>query len=166
MGATAMLPSDLDLPLAAFRRRLAAAGSATRCLLAWCEEHGIGRGPVTSHRRAPLPGAPDLARMLDAPGPPRHRSVTLMRGAVALSDCDVWWVDARLAPGMAATLDATDLPFGIVVAPLRPTRRLLLERPAAAPHLFEVQALLEADGRPFAAVREFYRAALLPAGGC
>jgi hypothetical protein len=159
-----MPTAELAPPLLAFRARLAAAASATRCLEEWCAARGLGAGPVRSRRRAPLPEAPALAAMLGMAAGVRHRSVTLMRGDVALSDCDVWWAEALLAPGMAATLAGTDLPFGQVVAPLAPARRVLLDRAAAAPHALEVQAVLEAGGRPFAVVREFYRAALFEGG--
>ena len=159
-----MRPIDPAPALAEFRARLAAAGSATRCLEDWCAERGLGAGPVRSLRRAPLPDAPDMARLLGAEGATRHRSVTLMRGNVALSDCDVWWLETRLGPGMAAALEETDLPFGQVVAPLAPVRRMVLDRAAAVPHALEVRAVLEAGGRPFAVVREFYRAALFAGG--
>ena len=159
-----MTPVELAPALAAFRARLARSASATRCLAEWCAERGIGTGPVRSLRRAPLPDAPDLAALLGMQGGMRHRSVTLMRGEVALSDCDVWWLEARLGPGMAAALEETDLPFGQVVAPLAPVRRTVLDRTADAPHALEVRAVLEAEGRPLAVVREFYRAALFAGG--
>ena len=146
-----------------FRSRLARAASATRCLEQWCAEHGLGTGSIRSLRRVPLPDAPGLSALLGATGALRHRTVTLMRGNVALSDCDVWWLEQRLDPGMAAALARTDRPFGQVVAPLAPVRRILLDRGAPAPHALEVHAVLEASGRPFAVVREFYRAALFQA---
>jgi hypothetical protein len=156
----AMHALDPAPALAAFLARLAAARSATDCLEAWCRERGLGAGPMRILRRAPLPDAPDAASLLGSPGAIRHRSVTLMRGDTALSDCDLWWRADRLMPEMAAALEATDLPFGRVVAPLAPLRRLVLQRMASPPHALEVQAVLEAAGRPLAFVREFYRLAL------
>ena len=151
--------------LALFRQRLRAADSATRCLEAWCAERGIGAGPIRSLRRPSAPGAPDLRARLAALGgeAPRHRSVTLMRGDVALSDCDIWWLGSRLDPAMRAELDTTDRPFGLVVAPLRPVRQVVAESlpPPGGEHGLEQEALLLARGRPIAVVRERYRAALL-----
>jgi hypothetical protein len=146
--------------LAAFRARLAAANSATRCLEAWCAERGLGAGPVLIRRRQPLPDPPDLAALLGPAETVRHRSVTLLSGALALADCDLWWVESRLPPAMAARLAATEQPFGLVVAPLAPRRRLLREGPAPAPHAWEVEALIEAGQAPIAAVRERFRAVL------
>ena len=157
-------PDAEAAPLAAFRDRLRQAASATGLLQAWCEAHGIGEGPVRALRHSgpaePLPAG--AARWLLPAGAPqdlRHRRVTLLRGAVGLSDCDIWWLPSRLAPEMQAALDTTDRPFGAVVESLRPVRRVLAETllPPGGPHGLEVQALLVAEPGPIALARESYR---------
>lgn len=151
-------------PLAAFRDRLRQAASATGLLQAWCEARGIGEGPVRALRHPgpaePLPA--EAAHWLLAPGAPQdvlHRRVTLLRGTVGLSDCDIWWLPSRLTPEMQATLDSTDRPFGAVVEALRPVRRVLAETllPQGGPHGLEVQAQLVAGPGPIALARESYR---------
>ena len=157
-------PSAEAAPLAAFRDSLRRSASATGLLQAWCEARGIGEGPVRALRHpgpeADLPA--ESARWLLPPGAPqdvRHRRVTLLRGTVGLSDCDIWWLPSRLAPEMQAALDTTDRPFGAVVEALHPVRRVLAETPlpAGGPHGFEVQALLVAGPGPIALARESYR---------
>jgi hypothetical protein len=44
--------------------------------------------------------------------PACHRRVTLLAGGRPVSEADLWYVPARLWPGMAATLAETDRPFG------------------------------------------------------
>lgn len=156
--------------LAALRRLLLTSGSATRALEEWCDEHRIGSGSIRAERRASLPGRPD-DELLDAFAlapcePLRHRRVTLTRGGTELSDCDLWWLPARLDPAMVAEVETTNAPFGAIIAPLRPKRRTLFEAvlPAGGVHVLEHRAVvLESVGecRPIAAVREFYRATLL-----
>ena len=162
-----MHPSGLAGDLSA---RLLASGTATRALEAWCDEHRIGTGSVRAERHACPVARPD-DELLDAldlsPGEPlRHRRVTLTRGEVGLSDCDLWWLPARLAPEMAAEMEASDRPFGTVIAPLRPRRRTLFEAvlPAGGAHVLEHRAVVLASlggCRPIAAVRELYRVALV-----
>lgn len=143
--------------------------SATRLLLSWCADRGIGEGPIRADRRDTAPPEMDAAgTLLETAGPHdiRHRRVTLRRGAVALSDCDIWWVPSRLAPSMQATLEATDRPFGLVVESLNPVRRMLSETilPPGGLHVLEQRAMLLAgDGvpRPIALVRELYRRVLI-----
>lgn len=157
-------PAPMDgmrIVIGRFLEGLRSAPSATRFLESWCAARGIGAPPIVSRRRAPLPDPPPPPPLLGVA--PRHRSVTLYRGSVALSDCDVWWAEGRLAPAMTTALAETEQPFGTVVAPLAPRRRILAHRPAAPPHALEVRAVLEAGGEPFALVREFYRAALFTA---
>ncbi len=163
IGAAAMRPPGSVPPLAAFRARLRAATSATDCLAEWCAARGIGEGEVAVRRRPPLPAPPPLPLPALLGPAPRHRSVTLYRGAVALSDCDLWWAEARLPRRLRTALAGTDLPFGRLVAPLSPRRRILLERPGAGPHALEVQAVVETDAGPIAVVREYYRATLFAA---
>jgi hypothetical protein len=153
---------------------LRAADSATRALDAWCVEHGIGAGPILADKQGLARPAPPDADLLDALAPVpgetvEHRRVTLRRGDVALSDCDLWWLPDRLAPGLAAELDATSIPFGAAIAGLRPTRRTIFAAalPDGLPHILELRALVLAGAtppRPIAAARERYRRALLARG--
>lgn len=151
--------------------RLLAAPTACAALASWCTEHGLGDGPIRAERHATGHAAPPDEALLDALSPRRgeampHRRVTLWRGGVPLSDCDLWWLPGRLQPGMVDVLHGTDVPFGTVVAPLRPSRRTLFAAllPGGGPHVLEHRAVVLAGGRrPIAAVRERYRAILIPA---
>lgn len=157
--------------LAELARRLRVANSATRVLAAWCEERGIGEGPIRAERHPvppAIPEAPSVAALLQAGRAEslRHRQVTLWRGTAALSDCDIWWLPVRIAPEMQAELDATDHPFGLVVDALHPVRRTLSETllPEDALHVLDHRALLLAGAPqplPFALVRERYRRGLV-----
>jgi hypothetical protein len=78
-----------------------------------------------------------------------------------------WYVPARLTPAMNAALDASDAPFGKVVAPLGYTRE---ERPAhrgggqACPVgtvLTKGAVLRLPDGTPISLVIECYAKAIL-----
>jgi hypothetical protein len=145
-------------------------GTATSALLQWCVAHGLGEGPILA-RRQPVPVAPrpddDLFDALGlARGETvRHRRVTLHRGEVPLSDCDLWWLPDRLPARILRALNTTDQPFGTVVVPLAPVRRTLFESFAIdGPHVLEQRAIVEGGlgrRRPIAAVRELYRAGLV-----
>ncbi|QRM32458.1 hypothetical protein [Microvirga sp. VF16] len=53
------------------------------------------------------------------------RQVHILRGALALAVAQNWFVPQRLVAGMENVLQTTDLPFGAVIARLRPSRRTL-----------------------------------------
>jgi hypothetical protein len=96
-----------------------------------------------------------------------HRRVVLHAAGRPVSDADLWYVPARLWPGMAETLLTTAIPFGSVVAPMRPRRELLSFRFGApdAAHALEHRALLrDQAGAPMALVHEYYRRAALASG--
>lgn len=152
-------------PLAALSDRLLAARSATRALEAWCAEHGIGDGAVRV-QVVPAPPLPPDAETLEllcaAPGEvPQHRRVVLVRGTVALSEAENWYLPQRLPPAMCHVLETTDLPFGVVVEPLQPTRRTLRVEPGAEGLLLRAVVLREGE-RPIAVVHERYLPALAP----
>jgi chorismate-pyruvate lyase len=91
--------------------------------------------------------------------PACHRRVTLLAGGRPVSEADLWYVPARLWPGMAATLAETDRPFGAVVRPMQPVRETLASRVCAPgePVALEHEALLrDREGRPIALVAERY----------
>lgn len=162
--------------MAAWRlsRHLRAARTATEALLAWCEERGLGHGPILAERaRLPPPVVPDaqgLAELAPARGEPmQHRRVELRRGGLALVQADNWFVPTRLPPALQHQLASTDLPFGTVVAPLSPSRRTYFvagsgEASLPAGFVLEHRAVvLDAAARPLAVVRELYRATLVGA---
>lgn len=91
--------------------------------------------------------------------PARFRRVMLLAGGRAVSEADLWYVPARLLPGMDQMLHDTDTPFGAVVRPMHPSRQTLAARMCAPgePHALEHEALLRTrDGTPFALVAERY----------
>jgi hypothetical protein len=109
---------------------LIAGAMATETLLAWCEEHGLSQGPITveCQQRLALSAVPDEVRA--TLGPAAHeavhyRQVRLMRGSLALATAENWFVPQRLTADMNETLNQTEIPFGTVIAPLRPFRRTL-----------------------------------------
>lgn len=151
------------------------AASATQVLQTWCEEFGIGDGPVVAHcidRLAALgEGESGLAEewLRASKGEIAYRRVRLMRGGVCLSDAENWFLPARLTPPMIADLGKTDIPFGVVVSALRPTRQTILSRILISPDeerlpgiVLEHRALLrDGEGQPLSFVQEHYRAALV-----
>ncbi len=168
-------------------RRLCKTPTATATLFGWCEEHRLSSGPVTAlcrHRCHPTATARDVIAELN-PLPREsiaYRSVQLVRGGLPLVDAENWFIPHRLTPGMREALEATDVPFGEVIAPLNPTRRTLSVRtrdlPGGSPlsHLLERQraerqypdAILSIDaivisgsGLPLAYVRENFRPELI-----
>jgi chorismate-pyruvate lyase len=91
--------------------------------------------------------------------PARHRRVILLAAGQAVSEADLWYIPARLLPGMDAKLHDTDTPFGTIVRPMRPTRQTLAARICTAdePYALEHEAVLKRqDGTPFALVAERY----------
>lgn len=100
-----------------------------------------------------------------------YRRVRLIAGGVVLSHAENWFVPTRLTRAMRDLLDHSDAPFGEVIAPLGPTRRILLsERLAAdtsarnAPVLRHHALVIAADGQALAEVIEIYLAAALEPG--
>ncbi|WP_322098518.1 hypothetical protein [Methylobacterium planeticum] len=162
------------------RTRLLAGPSATAVLEAWCAERGLSEDPRLVARRVSAADKPLTAiqRQRLGLGPDeavRYRRVRLTCGAYVLSEADNWYVPSRLTPGMNATLDTTETPFGRVVRLLGPTRRNLGVRtiwepkagypPALTEALFAVEAVLStAEGVPFCEVAETYTGAVLAQG--
>jgi hypothetical protein len=167
---TLPLPA-LSLPRAdpeTLAARLLDGPTATAALEAWCVARGLGAGPLRIARLdgAPCPSLADAARAAFAPDAARWRRVAILRGALALSEAEIWWAPARLTDDMAAALDATDAPFGAVVAPLGPRRETLglTLDPLALPRdvALDLRArLVDRSGRVIALTREAYAAALL-----
>lgn len=161
-----MTSPPVPAPFAALSARLLAARSATRALEAWCAEHHIGDGAVRV-QMVPAPSLPPDAETLEllrpAPGEAlQHRRVVLVRGAVALSEAENWYLPQRLPPGMRQILDTTDTPFGVAVEALRPRRRTTHVAFAADGFLHRA-VVLTGTGQPIAVVHERYLPALAPA---
>ncbi|GJE41047.1 hypothetical protein [Methylobacterium soli] len=162
------------------RARLLAGPSATAVLEAWCAERGLADDPRLVARRVagadkPLSALQRQRLGLAADEPVRYRRVRLTCGAHVLSEADNWYVPSRLTPEMNAALDTTEMPFGRVVRPLRPTRSNLGLRmiwqpgdgqmPNPGDALFSVEAVLSTgDGVPFCEVAETYTGAVLAQG--
>jgi chorismate-pyruvate lyase len=88
-----------------------------------------------------------------------HRRVVLMAAGRAVSDADLWYVPARLWPGMAATLLTSTTPFGTVVAPMQPRRESIAARICTPGEAYALhhEALLHVGEQRIALVHEFYR---------
>ena len=87
-----------------------------------------------------------------------HRQVVLVAAGRKVSDADLWYVPARLWPGMAEKLLRTTVPFGTVVAPMQPARDTLAARICTPGERYALhhEAILRADGHPIALVHEYY----------
>ncbi len=151
--------------------------SATRTLEAWCRTHHLGDPPVVralvkSKTTVSSDSAEYATLGVGASETVRLRHVLLTCGACILSEARNWYVPARLTAEMNQRLDATDLPFGKVVACLDFERHTLastlLWRPQSLcevpEHLFENRAILTQgpDRLPFAVLVETYRRGVLP----
>ena len=88
-----------------------------------------------------------------------HRRVVLMAAGRAVSDADLWYVPARLWPGMAAALLNSAVPFGTVVAPMQPGRETVAARICTAGEAYALhhEAFLHVGSERIALVHEFYR---------
>lgn len=170
--------------------RILKTNSLTLELELWSREQGIGDGRVAArcNRNASCPrldlGSLD-ALMNHAGEEIAYRSVQLVTAAgTKLVDADNWYFPDRLTSEMRRELETTDIPFGRVIAGLRPRRRAFLVKQCTPteleaahenrePHrrgpestrldyVFEHRALIRLDdGRPLAVVHERFRAALV-----
>jgi len=123
--------SQTDALIQELSTRLIAGATATETLVAWCDEHGLSQGPISveCNQRHVLSAMPDniSAALALAAGEIIHfRQVRIVRGPLPLARAENWFVPQRLAAGMKDVLQTTNVPFGIVVAPLRPARRTLV----------------------------------------
>jgi hypothetical protein len=123
-------------------------------------------GPPVVVRRL-LPALPPhtaaaAAQLRPLPGEViQFRRVHLIAAGIDAAEGDLWYIPARLWPGMQDALTTTDTPFGAVIAPLGPRRVTLIARLCAAgePHGLEVAAtVLSAQGQPIAYVEERFAA--------
>ncbi|WP_337187187.1 hypothetical protein [Phenylobacterium sp.] len=162
--------------------------SATAVLQGLCDRR-MAEAPPVRARRVAAPDDPAAAaaarRQLGAAAnePIRLRRVELICGETVLSRADNWYLPGRLTPQMNTALEATETPFGVVVAPLAFQRRTLSARllfqplpagwevrsdlafdaPAVPPRdVLQHRAVLQTpDGRPFSLLVETYAADVL-----
>ena len=142
----------------ALHEKLLASDSATAVLR---EMFG---DPVAIIRRPVTAVAPDARTLtlLSANDPDGvlHRAVTLSAAGREVSDADLWYVPSRLLPGMAEKLLTTALPFGAIVAPLRPNRETISSRISDRSDRYALHhcaILRNGNGEPIALVEEHYR---------
>lgn len=151
-------------PAAQLAAALDAAPTVTAGLYAWCEARGIAAGPIRVLARSDGHPPPSLAALLDAAGEEMlFRRVILGRGRVALATAENLFLPARLTPDMRRTLAETDMPFGTVLAPLRPLRRTLTRAwgDTEGAVLVQTALVLAPGGTVLAAVRERFLPALI-----
>lgn len=173
--ATVRPANAADALVADLRSRLLHSDSATAVLEAWCAEKGLAsQARLVAHRQKgadKVPTAEQRERLgVGGDEPIRYRHVRLVCGDRVLSEADNWYVPARLTPEMNAALDGSDAPFGRVVRPLGPSRRLvaiqtfpLPASPGADAPLVRLDAVLVTrDGSPFCEVVETYLGGALP----
>lgn len=174
--------------------QMLATRSATATLEKWCADHHMAADPKIVARVAPGNPTPPSAEQRErlGVGPQekvKYRRVALACGDHVLLEADNWYVPSRLTLEMNRALETTDAPFGKVIAPLRPFRRvfsterrwsplpqgwegktraaLMKELPKGkaldTPHaLFELEVIVHSgDGKPIAEVRETYTDELL-----
>jgi hypothetical protein len=124
---------DAFAQVQALNAELLSSGSATKTLANWCGMHHLADEPrIVAHRvtSADRPLTAEQRRRLDIADHEavKYRRVELVCGSHVLSVADNWYVPGRLEPEMNRLLDTTDTPFGMAVAPLKPTRETFLVR--------------------------------------
>jgi hypothetical protein len=113
-----------------FNADLLSHDSATLTLEHWCADHRLADPPRIFARRLrdkvkPLPDELRVRLAVEPSEPVAYRHVQLACGEHVLSEADNWYVPARLTTAMNERLDATDEPFGKVVAALGFQRRTI-----------------------------------------
>lgn len=153
--------------IAALERALGANPSATHALEDWCAARGLAASPVIVARRIKGEAGvepPDLRVRLGV-GPDvalGYRHVELVCGDKVLSEAHNWYVRERMSDAMNTALDASDIPFGKVAAPLGFSRETIDSRHGGEPGcpvgvvLSQIALLRLPDGRPLALVTECY----------
>jgi len=150
--------ADIADEIGLLSRHLRAYATASEALEAWCEPRAIGEGAI----RAEVAESAVSSRGPRATG---YRRVRLLRGAAFLSTAEIRYRCEALSPDMIFSLQETDVPFGVAVAPLGPRRvttlaRITADRPTQSV-LTHHATVLDRRGRPIARVRESYRDSLI-----
>ena len=123
----------------------------------------VSDGPITVDVRqrfspAVLPDDVLPALALDPRETIHYRQVRLMRGTLPLATAENWFVPQRLTAAMNEALDETGTPFGTVIAPLRPVRRILAASVQPQPEIIleHVALIRSGSGAALALVKEGY----------
>lgn len=136
--------------------------TASAALEAWCAARfGAEGGPLSAaviedralgNEPSPLAGTPI-----------RYRRVALLWAEREVSSAENWYLPERLPQGVALRLLNSEVPFGTLLAPFAPQRRIEAARPLDGPdYALEVRAVLSLPGRgDVAMVRECYARALI-----
>ncbi|MET0530138.1 MAG: hypothetical protein ABW003_17670 [Microvirga sp.] len=155
--------SDTAALVWALNTRLIAGATATEALLTWCEENDLSDGPITVEVRqkfSPAIVPDDVLPALELnPGETiNYRQVRLMRGTLPLTMAENWFVPQRLTAAMNEALNETETPFGTVIAPLRPVRRILAAsiQPQPGIILEHVALIRSGSGPALALLKEGY----------
>lgn len=181
---------NLQAQLDALNAALLSQPSATAVLQGLCNRLDPTSPPIRARKieMADRPGLAAAARRQMGVGPREpvlRRRVELMCGETVLSRADNWYLPGRLTQRMNSTLQTTERPFGVVVAPLNFQRRTLSSRllftplpegweagppeqfdqPLGVPaNVLQHRAVLQTpDGRPFAFLVETYTNQVLTA---
>ena len=156
-------PADMNSLFWALSTRLIASATATEALLAWCENHGLSDGPITVDVRqrfspAVVPDGALPALGLNPGETINYRQVRLMRGTLPLAMAENRFVPQRLTAAMNEALNETETPFGTVIAPLRPVRRILAASIQPQPEIIleHVALIRSGSGAGLALVKEGY----------
>ncbi len=155
MSSAALLNSRTAV--LSLHRKLLASASATAVLReVFGDPVEIARVPGAA---VPASQSQCVALAVADPGEVTHRRVMLMAAGRPVSDADLWYVPARLWPGMAATLLSSTTPFGAVVAPMQPSRENLAARVCTPGEAYALhhEAILRVGNAAIALVHEFYR---------
>lgn len=177
-----------ELTLSQLQADLLRERSATKVLEAWCGKYQLAKEPVVRAEVLNVPAKPASAETMNRlqvtkPEALAYRRVGLKCGSVLLSEADNWYVPARLTKAMNAMLTSSDVPFGKVIAELKPFRVTITAKPLwsaledgqacrvkpaqaenAPAAVLEVQALLyREDLKPFSEVHEVYQRPLIAA---
>ena len=81
-----------------------------------------------------------------------------MRGTLPLAAAENWFVPQRLTAAMNEALDETEVPFGTVIAALRPLRRILATSIQPQPEIIleQVALIRSGSGLALALLKEGY----------
>lgn len=176
LAALLALTGCTNANLLQFEKALAANDSATFALGEWCAGHDIAQPPTIraltdrTARHSPSP-AVRAALGVSRDETVAYRHVRLTCGDAVLSVAHNWYVPARLAPDMNRILEATETPFGKVVASLGFRRERLASKRGRGPEcpkgtVLSHRAVLRiGDGSAISLVIECYTAANFKTAG-
>lgn len=140
-----------------FAAHLEAHPTACAALEAWCRGRLAGDALLVRVLSEGPAGPADVPLAGDL----QYRRVALFWGEICVSMAENWYRPASLPPEMVAGLSG-NVPFGILIAPLRPRRRVTHMAAGSGNVLLHVEAVLSLPQQgDIAFVREDYRRDLL-----